>query len=425
MEVDLRETGALIVRAHKGVPFYEAKWRDPTGTQRKRRLGRAWLEPDPEGGWKKRRGRVRDGFLDEKRAYREMSRVIAEVEAEQQIAPRMRDARFEDAVGVWFEHLEFEKRAKPSTLSGYRSLLARPEKRHDKRHGARIMREFGGRKLTTITTEDVHRFLGKIDREGISARTVNVHRQILHSIFEHARRADTFGLRDNPVAETAKRPEEGPRPVETFEPDEIRAVAETARAGLHRGQGGYEHSNYSPETQREWMRINEQDAALFLIAGCTGQRLGELLALHWSDVDLESRVLSVSRSMSAGEESSTKSRRSRSVPLADQAASELKTLRKRRSFKARTDYVFCRPDGGPLDRSAIRIRFIRAQEKADVRVRRFHDLRHSFGSLAIQKFDLVAVKDMMGHSKLTTTERYLHSKPRPDDVAKLTTIFEL
>jgi integrase len=56
-------------------------------------------------------------------------------------------------------------------------------------------------------------------------------------------------------------------------------------------------------------------------------------------------------------------------------------------------------------------------------VRRFHDLRHSFGSLAIQKFDVVAVKDMMGHSKLTTTERYLHSKPRPDDVAKLTSIF--
>jgi integrase len=58
-------------------------------------------------------------------------------------------------------------------------------------------------------------------------------------------------------------------------------------------------------------------------------------------------------------------------------------------------------------------------------VRRFHDLRHSFGSLAIQKFDVVAVKDMMGHLKLTTTERYLHSKPRPDDVSKLTTIFEL
>jgi integrase len=424
MEIDRREAGALVVRAYKGTPFYEAKWRDATRRQYKRRLGRAWLEPDPEGGWRKRRGRVRDGFLDEKRAYREMSRLIAEVEAEQQIAPSKREARFEDAVDVWFEHLEFEKRAKPSTLSGYRSLLAKPKPRHSKRNGARIMREFGGRKLATITAKDVHRFLGRIDREGISARTVNVHRQVLHSIFEHARRADTFGLRDNPVAETAKRPEEGPRPVETFEPEEITAIAAAARAGLHRGQGGYEHSEYSAETQREWERINEQDATLFLIAGCTGLRLGELLALRWSDVDLESRILTVSRSMSAGEESSTKSRRSRSVPLADQAAAELKALRKRPSFKARTDYVFCRPDGGPLDRSAIRIRFIRAQEKADVRVRRFHDLRHSFGSLAIQKFNLVAVKDMMGHSKLTTTERYLHSKPRPDDVAKLTSIFD-
>ncbi len=45
------------------------------------------------------------------------------------------------------------------------------------------------------------------------------------------------------------------------------------------------------------------------------------------------------------------------------------------------------------------------------------------GAAAIQQFDLVTVKDMMGHSKLTTTERYLHSKPRPDDVMKLTRIF--
>lgn len=45
------------------------------------------------------------------------------------------------------------------------------------------------------------------------------------------------------------------------------------------------------------------------------------------------------------------------------------------------DYDFGRPDGGPLDRSAVRSRFICAQERAGVRVRRFHDLRHSFGSL--------------------------------------------
>ena len=40
-----------------------------------------------------------------------------------------------------------------------------------------------------------------------------------------------------------------------------------------------------------------------------------------------------------------------------------------------------------------------------------------------REFDLVSVKAIMGHSKLTTTERYLHSRPRRDDAATLTEIF--
>jgi integrase len=155
----------------------------------------------------------------------------------------------------------------------------------------------------------------------------------------------------------------------------------------------------------------------------TGLRPGELGALRWRDVDLEGRNVTVSRSISAGEESSTKSRRSRVVPLAGQAQDELRALRERLHFTSRDDHVFCRPDGGPLDRSAVRTRFIRAQQAAGVRVRRFHDLRHTFGSLAIRRFDLVSAKEMMGHSKLTTTERYLHARPRPNDAAKPTEIF--
>lgn len=191
-------------------------------------------EPEPGGGWRKRRGRLRDGFLDERRAYREMSQMIDQVEVEQKVTLRMREARFEDAAELWMEHLEFEKRVKPSTLDRHRTMLAKPEARPCKATGRRIMREFGGRKLTSITT-DIRRFLARLDREDVSARTVNVHRQVLHSIFEHARRKDTFGLRFNPVADTAKRPEEGAALSKTFEPHEIRAIAEAAMSGLHRG----------------------------------------------------------------------------------------------------------------------------------------------------------------------------------------------
>jgi integrase len=286
------------------------------------------------------------------------------------------------------------------------------------------MRAFGSRPLTEITTTEARRFLAMLDHEEVAARTVNVHRETLHAIFQFARREDSFGLAKNPITATSKRPEDGAGEIETFEPAEILAVAAAARAGLHRRASKFEKARFSEETERERRRINEQDASLFMVAACTGLRLGELRALRWRDVDLGVGMLNVSRSFSDGKETSTKSRRSRSVPLAQQASAEFEQLRRRGIFTGRDDFVFCRDDGLALGASAPRERFIRAQERAGVRVRRFHDLRHTFGSLAIRRFDLRAVKEMMGHASLTTTERYLHSKPRPEDSAKLTSIFE-
>jgi integrase len=54
---------------------------------------------------------------------------------------------------------------------------------------------------------------------------------------------------------------------------------------------------------------------------------------------------------------------------------------------------------------------------------RFHDLRHTFGTLAARGFDLVNVQAMMGHADLRTTARYLHARPAAEDAAKLTRIF--
>jgi integrase len=424
---DEMPTGALLTRERKGGKvMYEAKWRDSTRTQRKRTLGRAWLEPDGEGDLVKPRGRIRPGFLDEQRAHVAMAKLIAEHEEELERRPTSPEATFDDAVEAWLDYLEHEKRAKPATMRGYRTMVCSPQpsRPRGKPRKARLMRTFGGRKLADITTGDVNRFLSGLDLETISARQVNMHRQVLHSIFAYCMRADTFGLRENPASMTVKRPEPGAKPIDIFEPAEVLAVAEAARLGEHRGQGGYTHSRYSAETMAEWRRINEQDAALIVIAGFTGLRMGELRALRWEDVDLENAKVSVSRAMSWDTESSTKSRQMRTVPLAEQAILAFKGLLRRRNFVGRSDFVFVRPDGGSLDRSAVRHRFVAAQKAAGVRVRRFHDLRHTFGSIAIRKFDLVSVQAMMGHSKITTTQRYLHSKPRPDDAAKLTELFE-
>ena len=70
--------GSLEVRAYKGRPFYEARWRDLNRTERRKRLGRAWVELDAEGNWVPKRGRVRKGYLDERSAYPLMAEVIEE-----------------------------------------------------------------------------------------------------------------------------------------------------------------------------------------------------------------------------------------------------------------------------------------------------------------------------------------------------------
>lgn len=55
---------------------------------------------------------------------------------------------------------------------------------------------------------------------------------------------------------------------------------------------------------------------------------------------------------------------------------------------------------------------------------RFHDLRHTFGSLlAMRGVDLVTIKEVMGHSALHTTGRYLHARPASEQAQTFTAAF--
>jgi integrase len=109
--------------------------------------------------------------------------------------------------------------------------------------------------------------------------------------------------------------------------------------------------------------------------------------------------------------------------MADQPAAALARLAEREHFTGRDDLVFYSAVGTYLDASAVRRRYRRAQQAAGLRPLRFHDLRHSFGSLVIREFDPAAVKAFMGHAKITTTERYLHARSRRTDAARLTKAF--
>jgi integrase len=68
--------------------------------------------------------------------------------------------------------------------------------------------------------------------------------------------------------------------------------------------------------------------------------------------------------------------------------------------------VFPGEGGRYADGSGLRRRYEAARKKAKLRPLRFHDLRHTFGSLTINFGSLVQVQHWMGHADAKTTVRY-------------------
>jgi len=185
------------------------------------------------------------------------------------------------------------------------------------------MQAFGDLRLRDVTTTQVAAFLRGLDRSGMSARSVNKHRQILAAMFAYACREDTYALAVNPVRGTSKRREMPAAVLDFYEPEETEALARAAAAGAHRGTPAY---GIDADELGWRSREDRQDAELYRFAAYTGMRLGELLALRWGDVDLDDRRVIVHRAVSANIEGPTKSWQARALPLADPAASALARL---------------------------------------------------------------------------------------------------
>jgi integrase len=237
---------------------------------------------------------------------------------------------------------------------------------------------------------------------------VNKHRQLVCAIFSFGCHEATYALPANPALAADRRAEPERARLDFHSPEEVEALGRALAARLHRDQ-------HAPAvTDEETVaRAGEdrQDGDLVRVAAYAGLRGGELVALRWRDVDFIRRKLVVRRAMSGDiEATSTKSRRAREVPLPDQAAGALDRLSQRSDFTNPTDYVVNRL-GRRLDGSALRRRVERTRNAAGLRPLRFHDLSHPYGSLLVAGgIDLASVKEAMGHSRTTTTERYLHAR---------------
>jgi len=282
------------------------------------------------------------------------------------------------------------------------------------------MRALGDKRIGEVTTRDVASFLRGLDRAPMSSRQVNSYRQVLSAMLAYACREDTYALARNPVSATNKRREMPAAVLDFYEPEEIEALARTAAAGEHR-QASVVKLSDDELKWREWE--DRQDAELYRVAAYTGLRMGELLVLRWEDIDLDARRTIVHRAVSANVEGPTKSWQARVVALADPATMALARVASRGDYTARDDYVFCSRLGRRLDGSALRRRFGRATEAAGLRRLTFHSLRHVAGSLVAREASAHFVQAFLGHSRLSTTERYLHAKSRVQDVETLNRAF--
>jgi integrase len=148
---------------------------------------------------------------------------------------------------------------------------------------------------------------------------------------------------------------------------------------------------------------------MIVVALKTGMRLGELLALRWIDVDLVAGRVMVRRNYVRGHVGSPKSGKAREIPLCDEAIAALKMHR-----HLKGGLVFCNKKGDYLTKEMAKCPLPRAARKAGLAREQFgwHALRHTFAShLAMKGAPAKAIQELLGHSTIEMTNRYMHLSP--------------
>ena len=158
-----------------------------------------------------------------------------------------------------------------------------------------------------------------------------------------------------------------------------------------------------------------------IIAIYTGIRLGELCALQWSDIDFETGVLRITKTLQRIKNTDTtieqktkmlitspKSKKSiREIPL---PVSLLCLLKQVQGEQPTTNFILSSKEKY-IDTRVYQDNFKQYLKSACVKPVKFHALRHTFATRAIENgFDDKSLSELLGHSSVRfTLERYVHS----------------
>ena len=265
-----------------------------------------------------------------------------------------------EPVTAFLRHLEVEKHASPHTIRAYRG---------DLQHFARSVGVVGA-----ATGRDVRAWLASLHARGLDAVSVGRKLAAVRSLYRFLARRGV--VRRNPAREVrAPRPA---RKLVTFLPaDEAAAVVDA------RGLAG---------------AARDRDVAVLEMLYATGLRVSELAGLDLDALDRDARTVRVLG----------KGSKERMVPYGTPAARALDAYLGRRA--TRSGPVFVNHRGGRLGVRSIHTIVRRAVRFAGV-TRRVspHTLRHTFAThLLDHGADLRMIQELLGHSRLSTTQRYTH-----------------
>ena len=285
---------------------------------------------------------------------------------------------------VWFEHYAKIK-VRPSSHQTYRGYIDN----HIKPNIGKVPLE----KLTSLELQKFYKKLlekGRVYRiesrkqsKGLSAKTVrNIH-QIISSAMKLAQEQKLIA--SNP-AESCALPRLEHREMQTLLVEQLQSFFREAR-----DSGVFE---------------------LYYLELATGLRRGELLGLKWEDIDLEKGNLRVKRQIARIDgkvvEAPLKTKNAyRTLPLAEDTIAVLKQQKKK---VGSSHWVFPSPTGGPISPDSVLHMLHRVLKRAGLPMVRFHDLRHTFATLALQNgVDIKTVSGMLGHfSAGFTLDTYAH-----------------